>query len=90
MSPTFFGVLFSTAQGTACFTLGHHYTHPYVLILVVSYTIQTHTSTDPGADTDADVYVTLFGDRGDTGRRLLMHSDNEDMFQEGQVRPLLL
>lgn len=44
-----------------------------------------YTGTEVGADTDASVYVNLFGEFGDTGKRLMNRSDKKVMFQEGQV-----
>ena len=49
------------------------------------YQVHVYTGSEPSADTDANVYIMLFGERGDTGRRLLQRSNNERKFQEGQV-----
>ena len=53
--------------------------------LVVKYQVLVHTGELTGADTDANVYVVLYGERGDTGRRRLVYSDNPINFREGQV-----
>lgn len=55
---------------------------------VIRYEVEVYTGREAGADTDANVYIQLFGERGDTGKRGLVQSDNEDMFQEGQVNLL--
>lgn len=44
--------------------------------------ISTHSSPDSG--TDADVYVTLRGSVGDTGKRKLSRN-GEDVFSKGKV-----
>ncbi|XP_070556277.1 uncharacterized protein [Ptychodera flava] len=49
------------------------------------YFIHVYTGDEPGADTDANVYICIYGDRGDTGKRLLHRSDNKELFQQGQV-----
>ena len=43
------------------------------------------TGKDEGADTDANVYINVAGDRGDTGNRLLLQSNNVKKFKCGQV-----
>ena len=53
--------------------------------LVVKYQVLVRTGKLTGADTDANVYVVLYGERGDTGRRRLVYSDNPVKFQEDQV-----
>ena len=53
--------------------------------LVVKYQVLVRTGELTGADTDANVYVVLYGERGDTGRRRLVYSDNPVKFREGQV-----
>ncbi|KAK2179893.1 hypothetical protein NP493_465g00008 [Ridgeia piscesae] len=52
---------------------------------LVKYQVLVHTGELTGADTDANVYVVLYGERGDTGRRRLVYSDNPINFREGQV-----
>ena len=53
--------------------------------LVVKYQVLVRTGELTGADTDANVYVVLYGERGDTGRRRLVYSENPINFREGQV-----
>lgn len=51
---------------------------------VYKYSIQVTTGWEPGSGTDANVYITLNGEKGDTGKRLL-HKSEKELFQEGQV-----
>ena len=51
---------------------------------LVSYKVVVATSDLRGAGTDADVFLTLFGDRGDSGERRLESSAND--FERGKVR----
>ncbi|NXX88039.1 LOXH1 protein, partial [Centropus bengalensis] len=47
----------------------------------VLYSISVHTGTLPASGTDADVFITVFGEQGDTCKRRLRHSK----FEKGQV-----
>ena len=38
------------------------------------------------AGTDANVYLTVYGDRGDTGVRQLFSVSKDQIFKKGQVR----
>ncbi|ELT98105.1 hypothetical protein CAPTEDRAFT_225952 [Capitella teleta] len=53
-------------------------------IPVVHYQVYVYTGSQPSADTEANVCIVLFGERGDTGRRFLLRSDQENKFLEGQ------
>ena len=44
-----------------------------------------YTSDIENAETDANVYITIYGERGDTGRRLLLTSNNDKKFRQGRV-----
>ena len=55
----------------------------------MKYQVLIHTGEVTGADTDTNVYVTLHGERGDTGKRRLVYSNNPVNFREGQVAYLL-
>ena len=60
----------------------------HVLTLCISvktYKLKVYTGMDKDADTDAEVYVNLFGANGDTGKRQLLDSTNDLKFQVGQV-----
>lgn len=38
-----------------------------------------------GAGTDANVYINIYGETGDTGERWLRKSNNLNKFEKGQV-----
>ena len=51
-----------------------------------SYHVDVYTGDVRGAGTDANVFLTIFGDRGDSGERKLHKSEtNRDKFERGQV-----
>lgn len=53
---------------------------------VVLYSVQIFTGNVPGAGTDAKVYITIYGDLGDTGERYLGKSENRtNKFEKGTV-----
>ena len=58
-------------------------------LAVVRYKIWIHTGAVDSAepDSDAHIYLCLYGERGDTGKRVIsfMESDHKEKFQEGQV-----
>ena len=48
--------------------------------------MNVYTGNEKGAGTDANVFLTIFGDRGDTGERKLHKSEtHRDKFEKGQV-----
>ncbi|XP_027494714.1 lipoxygenase homology domain-containing protein 1-like [Corapipo altera] len=47
----------------------------------VLYSISVHTGTLPASETDANVFITVFGEQGDSCKRRLRHSN----FERGQV-----
>lgn len=50
------------------------------------YSVQIFTGNVPGAGTDARVYITIYGDLGDTGERYLGKSENRtNKFEKGTV-----
>lgn len=58
----------------------------YFFHLVLTYTIEVYTGSEPNAETEAEIYIQLFGSRGDSGRRVLYHSVNTDTkFQQGEM-----
>ena len=48
--------------------------------LVVTYHIEVYLGKQQTLAKDATMYITLFGNRGDTGKRLLLKSLNLDDF----------
>lgn len=53
--------------------------------LVKSYDVYVYTGTMWGAGTDANVYINIYGETGDTGERWLRKSNNINKFEKGQV-----
>ena len=52
------------------------------------YSISVTTGDVYGAGTDANVFLTMYGDLGDTGERKLSKSEtNTNKFERGSVRP---
>uniref|UniRef100_A0A803XVX6 PLAT domain-containing protein n=2 Tax=Meleagris gallopavo TaxID=9103 RepID=A0A803XVX6_MELGA len=47
----------------------------------VLYSVSVHTGTLPASGTDADIFITIFGEQGDSCKRRLRHS----CFEKGQV-----
>ncbi|XP_016364977.1 lipoxygenase homology domain-containing protein 1-like [Sinocyclocheilus rhinocerous] len=50
-----------------------------------TYTMAVTTGDVYGAGTDANVFITLYGDMGDTGERKLSKSENSNKFERGSV-----
>lgn len=59
----------------------------YCIISVYPYHVEVHTSEEEmNAATNSQVFITLYGMLGDSGRRLLSKSrNNKTKFQTGQV-----
>lgn len=52
-----------------------------------TYKVSVMTGDVYGAGTDANVYLTIYGDQGDTGERKLRKSEtNSNKFERGSVR----
>lgn len=59
----------------------------FVFISVILYEISVYTGSNPGAETNSNVYITVFGSRGDSGKRKLQTSRTSNVkFQRGQVK----
>ncbi len=55
-------------------------------VSVVWYQLNVFTGSEPASDTEANVYIQLFGEKGDCGKRWLVKAaNNEELFQLGQV-----
>ena len=53
---------------------------------VLKYPVLVHTAKKSGAGTDANVFLNIFGNQGDTGERPLMFSkNNRNKFEKGNV-----
>lgn len=57
---------------------------------MVKYQVDVITGDVWGATTDANVYITIYGDRGDTGVRQLYAETKGVYFKQGQVGFLLI
>ena len=58
--------------------------------LVTTYDISVYTGNLWNAGTTASIYLTLFGELGDSGPRLLQHGGNSDAQMKGGVSSVLL
>jgi len=55
-------------------------------VTVRNYEVEVYTGSEFNGGTDANVYLQLFGERGDTGkRRLLSSKTNTNKFEQGNV-----
>ena len=52
---------------------------------VLKYHVMVYTGEDDGSDTDANVYLNIYGEKGDTGKRVLLVSNNDHKFRSGQI-----
>ena len=55
------------------------------IITETDYTVKVFTGDVWGAGTDANVFLTVTGEYGDTGERALKDSDNMNKFERNQV-----
>jgi len=56
----------------------------------MQYVVTVYTGDRSGGGTDANVFVNLFGEQGDTGDRMLKRSkNNKNKFERGRVSMLL-
>ena len=60
--------------------------HPLYCLTVNTYEVSIFTGDMMGAGTDANVFINIYGENGDTGERYLKNSDNLNKFERGQVR----
>ena len=61
------------------------------LTTVQVYQVQVYTGDHWGAATDANMYITIYGSKGDGGKRLLHKCvNNRVKFRRGQVRLVIL
>lgn len=57
----------------------------YLLLSVIDYEIFIVTGDLWNGGTEANVYIVIYGKRGDTGSRQLLRSNNPLKFRKGQV-----
>lgn len=72
-----------------CECLSYRNAFACVCVAVHTYTVTVTTGDVYGAGTDANVFITLYGDMGDTGERKLSKSENSNKFERGSVRHTL-
>lgn len=52
----------------------------------ISYYVEAYTGDMDEAGTEANVFIQLYGDKGDSGPRRLLHSKtNDNKFEKGKV-----
>ena len=60
--------------------------HLFFLVTAKKYTVNVYTGDVSGAGTDANVFCTIFGDKGDSGERKLHKSETySDKFERAHV-----
>ena len=52
---------------------------------MLTYTVRVYTSDISRAGTDANVFMTLYGEKGDTGEKELIKSENIDKFERNRL-----
>lgn len=57
----------------------------HLLLPVTVYKVHVTTGDLWNAGTEADVYISVYGERGDTGSRQLLRSQTSKKFLKGQV-----
>lgn len=57
----------------------------HLLLSVTLYEVHVTTGELWNAGTEADVYISVYGERGDTGSRQLLRSQKSKKFLKGQV-----
>ena len=56
------------------------------MLSVIKYEVTVMTGDFPSAGTDSSVFITIFGEMGDTGKRWLKNTENgETPFAKGNV-----
>ena len=58
----------------------------FFIFLVLTYVVMVTTGKKAGSQTKASAYLTIHGERGDTGKRLLLNSNCAVKFKPGQVK----
>ena len=53
-----------------------------LIISESKYKVSVYTGNKSGAGTDANVYITLFGENGDSGEKII--DDNKNNFERGE------
>ena len=54
---------------------------------MTKYIVETETGKKGGVDPDTEVYITLHGEKGDSGKRFLAkNKEGKKKFEKGQVK----
>ncbi|KAF7246133.1 Lipoxygenase-likey domain-containing protein 1, partial [Varanus komodoensis] len=56
----------------------------------VIYSISVHTGTLPASETDAQIFITIFGENGDSSKRRLRNSKSCAQFEKGQMSTFIV
>ena len=54
-------------------------------LTVKQYQVKLYTGDKPGAGCDSNIFLAIFGDRGDTGEKEVDKSNNFNKFERNQV-----
>lgn len=57
----------------------------FIRSLEITYEVTVFTGDMMGAGTDANVFINIYGENGDTGERPLKKSNHMNKFERGQV-----
>lgn len=57
----------------------------FYLFLEVTYSVYIRTGDFPASSTDADVFINIYGENGDSCKRQLMHTLLPGVFGKGKV-----
>lgn len=63
------------------------YLFGFFIVVVYHYILQIFTGNKPNSGTNANIFINIFGEKGDCGERWLGHSvnRNSELFQQNQV-----
>lgn len=61
------------------------YASPIFFFKEIEYTVTVKTGDVFGAGTDANVFINMYGENGDSGERQLQDSDNINKFEQNVV-----
>ena len=54
-------------------------------VVVLPYMVEVYTGSEPGSETEANVYLQLIGSRGDSGKRVLFNTISDLKVSRGNV-----
>jgi len=54
-------------------------------VIDIEYSVRVHTGDKFGAGTDSNVFIILYGEKGETSERALTDSDNSKKFEQDVV-----